>query len=69
MSKLTFEETNLIALYSGDTRTETIEKIEEMIPYLETDEAELRLLSESAISKLNDMSDEEFDELDLFPEI
>ena len=66
--KLTFEENNIVALYSGETREETIGKIEEMMQYLETDEAELRLLSEGAITKLRDMSDEEYSELDLFPE-
>ena len=67
--KLTFEENNIVALYSGETREETIEKIEEMMQYLETDEAELRLLSEGAITKLRNMSDEEYSALDLFPEI
>lgn len=67
--KLTFEENNIVALYSGETREETIEKIEGMMQYLETDEAELRLLSQGAIMKLKDMSDEEYSELDLFPEI
>lgn len=67
--KLTFEESNLVALYCGETREETIGKIEEMMQYLETDEAELRLLSEGAITKLRNMSDEEYSELDLFPEI
>ena len=67
--KLTFEENNIVALYSGETREETIGKIEEMMQYLETDEAELRLLSERAIRKLRNMSDDEYSELDLFPEI
>lgn len=67
--KLTFEESNLVVLYCGETREKTIEKIEEMMQYLDTDEAELRLLSEGAIMKLKDMSDEEYSELDLFPEI
>ena len=67
--KLTFEENNIVALYSGETREETIGKIEEMMQYLETDEAELRLLSEGAITKLRNMSDEEYSELDLLPEI
>ena len=67
--KLTFEENKIVALYSGETREETIGKIEEMMQYLETDEAELRLLSEGAITKLRNMSDEEYSELDLFPEI
>lgn len=67
--KLTFEENNIVALYSGETREETIGKIEEMMQYLETDEAELRLLSEGAITKLRNMSDDEYSELDLFPEI
>lgn len=67
--KLTFEENNIVALYSGETREKTIGKIEEMMQYLETDEAELRLLSEGAITKLRNMSDDEYSELDLFPEI
>lgn len=67
--KLTFEENNIVALYSGETREETIGKIEEMMQYLDTDEAELRLLSEGAITKLRNMSNEEYSELDLFPEI
>lgn len=67
--KLTFEENNIVALYSGETREKTIGKIEEMMQYLETDEAELRLLSEGAITKLRNMSDKEYSELDLFPEI
>ena len=67
--KLTFEENNIVALYSGENREETIEKIEEMMQYLESDEAELRLLSEGAITKLRNMSDEEYSELDLFPDI
>lgn len=67
--KLTFEENNIVALYSGETREETIEKIEEMMQYLETDEAELRLLSEGAITKLRNMSDEEYSELDFLPEM
>lgn len=66
--KLTFEENNIVALYSGETREETIGKIEEMIQYLESDEAELRLLSEGAITKLRNMSDEEYSELVLYPE-
>lgn len=66
--KLTFEEANLVAIYNGETREETIEKIEEMMQYLETDEAELRLLSEGAITKLKEMSDGEYSELDLYPE-
>ena len=67
--KLTFEENNIVALYSGETREKTIGKIEEMMQYLQTDEAELRLLSEGAITKLRNMSDDEYSELDLFPEI
>lgn len=67
--KLTFEENNIVALYSGETREETIGKIEEMMQYLEIDEAELRLLSEGAVTKLRNMSDEEYSELDLFPEM
>ncbi len=69
MSNLTFDETRLTALYDGGTREKTIGKIKDMQQYLDTDEAELRLLSESTLKKLNAMTDEEYDELDLFPEV
>ncbi len=66
--RFTNEELQLIAIYKSGTRRLTIREIINMLPYLEKDERELSDLSQSAVSKLEQITDEEFLELDLFPE-
>ena len=66
--RFTNEELQLIAIYKRGTRRLTIREIINMLPYLEKDERELSDLSQSAVSKLEQITDEEFLELDLFPE-
>ena len=69
MTELTFEERNLICIYSGGgTRLGTIAALEDMRRYLEPDEAELRELTDSALGKLRRMDDEVFASLDLMPD-
>ena len=59
----TVEESNLICIFAGESRNEAIEDIERALPYLEdTDMAEL---SGRVIGKLRDMTDEEFEQLEL----
>ncbi len=59
----TVEEVNLICIFAGESRSEVIEDIERALPYLEdTDMAEL---SGRVIGKLRDMTDEEFEQLEL----
>lgn len=62
---LSYEESNLIAIYKKDTRRDTIREIAEMTTFLSPDEGELMALSEKAIKKLKAMTDEEFDNLEL----
>lgn len=62
---LTYEESNLIAIYKKDTRRDTIREIAEMTTFLSPDEGELMALSEKATKKLKAMTDEEFDNLEL----
>ena len=66
--RFTNEELQLIAIYKSGTRRLTIREIINMLPYLEKDERELSDLSQSAVSKLEQITDEEFLKLDLFPE-
>lgn len=66
--RFTNEELQLIAIYKSGTRRLTIREIINMLPYLEKDERKLSDLSQSAVSKLEQITDEEFLELDLFPE-
>ena len=69
MTELTFEERNLVCIYSGGgTRLGTIATLEDMRRYLEPDEAELRELTDSALDKLGRMTDAEFADLELAPD-
>jgi len=52
MNELTFEERNLVCIYSGGgTRQGTIAALTEMRGYLEPDETELLDLTDSALVK------------------
>ena len=69
MTELTFEERNLVCIYSGGgTRLGTIAALEEMRRYLEPDETELLGLTDSALGKLRGMDDMAFAGLDLIPD-
>lgn len=69
MNEFTFEERNLMCIYSGSgTRTGLIDALTEMRGYLQPDEDELRSLTDSALAKLRRMTDSEFAALDLIPD-
>jgi hypothetical protein len=55
----TVEETNLIAIYATESRTETIARITAALPYM--DEA-MREIALRSVEKLSAMSDDEFGE-------
>lgn len=63
MERFTIEEINLMCIYDTGTRSGLIAALTDMLGYLEADEAELRLLSESVISRLNAMTDAEYAQL------
>jgi hypothetical protein len=64
----TNDEMNLICIYNSDTREGLIAALSEMRGYLDEDEAELRKLTDSAIDKLSEITNEQFTELDLVPD-
>ena len=68
MEYLTFDELTLMSLYTDGTRSGTIRALKEMRGYLDTGEAELLALTDCTISKLEQISDEAFETLDLFPD-
>lgn len=68
MMNLTHDEINLLCIYQTNTRRETINAIMYMQQYLEPDETELAEMSDSLLAKLEQMSDEEFDELEKIPD-
>ena len=61
----TFEEQQLMSIYNPGTRLGLIRTLVEMRTYLDKDEKELKDLTDSAIAKLNTITDAEFCELDL----
>ena len=68
MIPFSHDEINLMAIYNTGTREELIDELAEMRKYLESDETELMLLTDSALAKLNQLTDAEFESLDLMPE-
>ena len=65
----TNDEMNLMCIYSAEgKRTELMEKLTEMKRYLESDEAELLTLTDSTLAKLAELSDAEFEVLELIPD-
>ena len=64
----TKDELSLIAIYNTGDRESTMEEIEDIRTYLEDDEVELADLTASVLRKLDNISDEEFDSLDLYPD-
>ena len=67
MMNFTHDELNLMAIYNTGTREGLIEELTTMRKYLESDETELMELTDSALAKLNTLTDAEFDTLDLIP--
>ena len=62
----TFEESTLMSIYTDGTREGTLRALREMRGYLEADETDLQELTDSSIEKLEKLSDEDFQKLDLF---
>ena len=62
----TFEESTLMSIYTDGTREGTLRALREMRGYLEADETDLQELTNSSIEKLEKLSDEDFQKLDLF---
>lgn len=68
MTNLTHDEMNLLCIYQKNTRIGTMDSITVMRQYLGQDETELLEMSDSLLTKLEQMSDEEFDEMEKFPD-
>ncbi|MEY8330844.1 transposon-transfer assisting family protein [Lachnospiraceae bacterium 48-33] len=59
----TVEEVNFMCIFAGESRSEVIEDIERALPYL--DDPDMEELSNRIIGKLRNMTDEEFEWLEL----
>ena len=69
MTNFTNDEMNLMCIYSaGSNRSGLIQKLTEMKKYLERYEVQMLSLTESTLTKLGTMTDEEFGQLALYPD-
>ena len=65
---MTHYEQQLMAIYNTGTRLGLIQALNDMRTYLDDDQPELMEATDSAIAKLNAMSDAEYESLDLIPD-
>lgn len=65
---VTYEERQLMAIYNTGTREGLLEALIDMQQYLSQEDGDLNVLTASAISKLQKMSEAEYEALDLVPD-
>lgn len=63
MPTFTFEETEMLCISSGETRAERLSFLERMKAYLSDEEIELKMLLDTVICKLTQMTDAAFEAL------
>ena len=68
MGNFTFEEMNLMCIYNTGSRESLMRELREMRGYIGADQPELLNMTDSALQKLENISDEEFTKLELFPD-
>lgn len=68
MMNFTNDEMNLMCIYQTGDRQGLISTLKEMQGYLDEDETELRELTDSALQKLGEITDEDFAEMELVPD-
>ena len=59
---LTVEELNMLYIVKGGSKSETIDNIFDMLP--DIDDEDIKKITESALVKVQDMPDEDFDSID-----
>lgn len=68
MMDFTNDEMNLMCIYDTGNRTGLINALSEMRKELDADEVALRELTDSVLNKLSDMPDEDYEQLELYPD-
>lgn len=68
MMNFTNDELNLMCIYDTGSRTGLINALSEMRKELDADEVALRELTDSVLNKLSAMADEDYEQLELYPD-
>ena len=64
----TNDEMNLMCIYNTGSRESLMQELREMRGYIGADQPDLLAMTDSALQKLENISDEEFTKLELFPD-
>lgn len=64
----TNDEMNLMCIYNTGSRESLMRELREMRGYIGADQPELLAMTDSALQKLENISDEELTKLELFPD-
>lgn len=68
MMDFTNDEMNLMCIYDTGSKTGLINALSEMRKELDADEVTLRELTDSVLNKLSAMTDEDYEQLELYPD-
>lgn len=68
MMNFTNDEMNLMCIYDTGSRTGLINALSEMRKELDADEVALREPTDSVLNKLSAMADEDYEQLELYPD-
>lgn len=68
IGNISFDEHQIMSLYDTGTREGLIKALEEMRGNLTDEDTDISKITDSCIEKLGVMTDEEYAELELFPE-
>ena len=68
MMNFTNDEMNLMCIYDTGSRTGLINALSEMRKELDADEVALRELTDSVLNKLSALADEDYEQLELYPD-
>ena len=68
MNTFNHDEMNLMCIYNTGTKEGLMDALAAMREYLETEETELRELTDTVLEKLEHITDAEYAGIDLFPD-
>ena len=68
MDPISYDEQQLIAIHNAGSRTKTVSNLKEMKEFISDEETDLKSITDSAINHLEEMTDEEYEQIDLIPD-
>lgn len=68
MDPISYDEQQLIAIHNAGSRTKTVSNLKEMKEFISDEETDLKSITDLAIRHLEEMTDEEYEQIDLIPD-